>query len=465
MQDDERVLERDISIMEGQLRQKRLLRQVTTARAQQEDTVSHLMIAQDEHGRALYGTEAWDEGTDGSAPMKELFILGENELREIKIEAYNRIAAGEKLPNGGHGTLSSARVTSMTAMDRNKMAGLVSGVVGKHGNSNNEKLTEEEVDAQVMSPLLVTARTTTETQRSQHSRAKDAPFDDPRFVVPREDRPMGLPSMFPSLHDGPNGCGGSEVATAHYASNNDTTAARALLNAPLLHSGPRATTIFDVGIVGELKRGANQPGAKAMAQPSLFVTVQARGRTNPAPPLLPHPGMRRDDGGNNRCSGASVLNAGTVRVIGTSAVGVEVSRVSASGDSANPPSNRQEKMKSPLRTSPKAKFRGNKNNAIISPRGDGDDDGSAPAFPPPRKRSLLSSLGSSAQSQGAGPTSPRVPVPSAAVARTGGDQTAGKLRGSRRGGGARIAMTFGHFEGDSQGGVAGGGAGSSAPTT
>ena len=261
MRRDETLLEKEISIKQGRLKQKRLLRQVATARAQQEDMIQELTTVQDERGRSLYGTEAWDEGVDGNVPMKELFNLGENELRGIKIEAYNRIAAEERRQNGGRGTLNTARITAMTAHYRNMMSSLQNGVVGKFGNSNNEKLSQEEMDDQVISPLLVTARTTNATHRSHRSRAEDAPFDDPRFVVPREDRPTGLPSMFSAQSGFPS------------RSNDAETAQK---------SNPPKT--FDV-VAKNLQPPYAQPR-------NPIVTLQAKNLSNPAPPPLPPPSLR-----------------------------------------------------------------------------------------------------------------------------------------------------------------------------
>ena len=296
MRAEETALEADIAVMQGRLKHKRLIRQVATARAQQEDMVNELTRAQDERGRSLYGTEAWDEGVDGNVPMKEIFSLGENELREIKIEAYNRVAAEEKRMNGSSNTFNAARITAMTEIHRNKLADLSKdGNIGRFGNFNNEKLTEKELDEEVMSPLLVTARTNPSTSRSHHSRAGDAPFDDPRFVVPRRDRPSGLPWMFSSAPS--RGVlarvEGAPLQHGAWAPKNVDVTARDIRRA----SGEAFERPGREGEGGGRRHDRDSTATdRARAEKLRF--VQAKGLMYPSPPPLPPPALRsaKDEG-------------------------------------------------------------------------------------------------------------------------------------------------------------------------
>lgn len=95
--------------------------QVATARLATESRVAELSEAADERGRALYG-EAWDESVGGSVPLKDIFSLGEDDLREIKVRLFfiagtpgSMMAIGEMregMLGRGHGTDCEITVVS-----------------------------------------------------------------------------------------------------------------------------------------------------------------------------------------------------------------------------------------------------------------------------------------------------------------------------------------------------------------
>jgi hypothetical protein len=110
----------------------------------------------DVKGKAVYG-DAWDTEMDGNAPMKDLFSLPEEELRAIKIEAYNTAATKRR---DVEETERTARETArnQTSMEINQARNKAMGIM--------------------TDPALAMVG----GARRKHAPAPDAPFHDPRFV-------------------------------------------------------------------------------------------------------------------------------------------------------------------------------------------------------------------------------------------------------------------------------------------
>ena len=141
---------------------------------------------------------------DGSVPLKELFGLSEHELRQIKIEAYNRIETEKKTgvptPRGGGG------ISSMNPL-HSKARGRGGGGDSSYRDASEGKHEYDSLLAQTKAQpeeerfSAMTARTTITTSRS-HKPDSKASWDDYRFVNPRADRaraPPGLDVQAPGL--------------------------------------------------------------------------------------------------------------------------------------------------------------------------------------------------------------------------------------------------------------------------
>jgi len=107
-------------------------------------------------GKAVYG-DAWDEETDGNLPMKDLFSLPEEELREIKIEAYNKAATSKREVEEVERT---ARISAR----------------------ENERIDLNTARSMAMGSTTDSSLSMMDGARRKHKPAADAPFHDPRFV-------------------------------------------------------------------------------------------------------------------------------------------------------------------------------------------------------------------------------------------------------------------------------------------
>ena len=140
---------------------------------------------------------------DGSVPLKELFSLSEHELRQIKIEAYNRIETERKTgvptPRGGGGIANMNPLHSKARRGGDGSSSYRDAGEGKQEYDSLLAQTKAQPEEERFSAM--TARTTITTSRS-HKPDSKASWDDYRFVNPRADRaraPPGLDVQAPGL--------------------------------------------------------------------------------------------------------------------------------------------------------------------------------------------------------------------------------------------------------------------------
>jgi len=313
---DEAALSAKIKKMESQLAAKKLQRQVATARAVEAELEVELTEEQDERGRALYGHDAWDAPQDGAMPLRDLFVLREDELREIKIEAYNRIAAEEKASNGGRGTINTARISAMTARHKNESSrahleaqaqrrggsgGSAGGEAARHllscggcgeggGHGDEDEAFAQQQEERASIPL--TARTSHKTARS-HRPKQAAPFDDPRFVNPRRDKAAPTlaqpPPPPPQQQQQRNVLGTTRPHSLPYPHAQASLAGRGGDSGDPSQSAvyplpPRLPAAAAAAATADHNETRNDNAG--------LVMVQARGLLHPRPPPLPPPALR-----------------------------------------------------------------------------------------------------------------------------------------------------------------------------
>lgn len=125
-----------------------------------------------EKGKVVYG-EAWEESVDGNMPMKDLFSLPPDELREIKIEAYNKalLKKGEE-EEIERVERETQRYHETMALNTARMkAGQVQGY---YDMGIKNPLADEDFGVDPSTAFL--------ESRRKHKPVEDAPFHDPRFV-------------------------------------------------------------------------------------------------------------------------------------------------------------------------------------------------------------------------------------------------------------------------------------------
>ena len=184
-------------------------------------------------GKAVYG-DAWDTEVDGGAPVKDLFGIPDEELRGIKIEAYNA-AAKSKLH-----VEEAERTARATARAEDFAAPSTAG-------ENAAGLTP--------GPELALMG----GGRRRHAPVVDAPFHDPRFV--------SRPSANRRAREGEGRFASNPAAEAPPAPPAPTTTSMAAAQSELLDFRSR--------------------GAAPQAPPAGGVHLQAKGLSHPLPPPAP----------------------------------------------------------------------------------------------------------------------------------------------------------------------------------
>ena len=146
-EEKECLLEDQIQLLQARQRVHSHNRTILTARAATGRMVDAAGAeAWDAKGRALYGQDAWDVGQDGHLPLRQLFNLPAEEIHSAKQEAAQRVL------NGTHRDSTAPPTPSQQPMSYDADRGLQTARAHREVASK---------------PLA------------------GAPFDDPRFTIPR----------------------------------------------------------------------------------------------------------------------------------------------------------------------------------------------------------------------------------------------------------------------------------------
>ena len=77
--------------LEMRLRSSKVRKKIIETSQETERLIEDKKASWEDKGKAVYGDQ-WDGGENGNVPMRDLFELPADELREIKIEAYNNVS-------------------------------------------------------------------------------------------------------------------------------------------------------------------------------------------------------------------------------------------------------------------------------------------------------------------------------------------------------------------------------------
>ncbi len=153
----ERRIKAKMKRLEGRLRGSRMRKAVAEGAQESARLLEKEKEKWDEKGEAVYGP-AWTESIDGNLPMKDLFELPEGELREIRIQAFNRVKLEQR------GVEQSEREEREESKRREDSAVNTARLLASGQLSGRD-------------PAIAFMST-----RRSHRPDIEAPFHDPRFV-------------------------------------------------------------------------------------------------------------------------------------------------------------------------------------------------------------------------------------------------------------------------------------------
>ena len=224
-------------------------------------------------GKAVYGDQ-WDESVDGSIPMRDLFEMPENEIKELKIQAYNKVLHHKKQVE------KTERIERETQRNKDLLAfnSARQQALGYTARNPIMKVEEGFID-----PTFVDPSTSLMGVRRKHKPVQGADFHDPRFVSrATTSRPE---SNFHSRSEPPPQ---PSVPTRNPLSFPQPPTSRVELQAPGLKK-PRPPSF-----VPSSPSTAAQAPAPAPTPPAPQVERQAAGLKNPKPPsFLPPPPSKK----------------------------------------------------------------------------------------------------------------------------------------------------------------------------
>ena len=162
------MIRKRIRVLEKRLRGSRMRKASMEADHLLEKKLEEKRTEWEDKGKMVYG-DAWENATGGSVPMRELFELPENELRELKIEAYNKILQGNQKKEESE-RIERETERQKTMLDMNTARQIAAGYVTQNPLQSME-------DGYHVHPA-----TSMLNVRRKHKPAEGATYHDPRFV-------------------------------------------------------------------------------------------------------------------------------------------------------------------------------------------------------------------------------------------------------------------------------------------
>ncbi|GMH70347.1 hypothetical protein TL16_g05389 [Triparma laevis f. inornata] len=158
--------------LEKRLRGSRMRKAAINSAQETERLLEKRKDEWDVKGKAVYG-EAWEESVDGNMPMKDLFSLPPDELREIKIEAHNKaLLANQETEEIERVERETQRYNDNMAMNTARMK--ASQMQNYYDSGAKNPMLDENFGIDPSKAFL--------DNRRKHKPVETAPFHDPRFV-------------------------------------------------------------------------------------------------------------------------------------------------------------------------------------------------------------------------------------------------------------------------------------------
>jgi len=166
----ENIIKTKMKKLEMKLRSSKVRKKIIETTQETEKLIQDKKVEWDEKGKAVYGDQ-WDGGENGNVPMRDLFDLPADELREVKIEAYNRVS---KLNKEREETERAERASGIF-YENEAVSQAVSNFKNNRGavqSYNNGSDYSSYTDANLFG-----------RSKRSHRPSETAPYHDPRFVT------------------------------------------------------------------------------------------------------------------------------------------------------------------------------------------------------------------------------------------------------------------------------------------